>query len=107
MGVKSKWSAKVRTKKQIETCAKQWEITNIGQKKQQIREQLNPDQTWSYLFVHGNVKDPKELEYIEREGVKLFAFKRILNDLCTKQTKLNFSGSSAGDLVEIINFIQN
>jgi hypothetical protein len=107
LGVKAS-SAKSRTEQQIATCAKQWVANKYKAKnKKQIREKLNPNGSWRYLLVHGNVKEPKELVYIESEGVKLFPFRQILNDLCTKQTQLDFSGSSAGDLVEIINFIQS
>ncbi|MBT2667315.1 hypothetical protein J7J00_17690 [Bacillus sp. ISL-4] len=108
LGVKTSTSAKLRTEPHIETCAKQWVSKKfLAPKKQQLREQLNPNSSWRYLFVHGNVKDPKELAYIASEGVELKSFRQILSDLCTKQTQLDFAGSSAGDLVEIINFIQN
>jgi hypothetical protein len=106
--VKTNTSAKLRTDVQIGICAKQW-VTNkfLADRKLQLRNQLNPNENWRYLFVHGNVKDSKELEYIASEGVQLYPFRQILSDLCNKQTQLDFSGSSAGDLVEIINFMQN
>ncbi|MBU9710509.1 hypothetical protein [Evansella tamaricis] len=108
LGVKSSSSAKLRTDEQISTCVKQWvENKYTAQKKQRIRGQFFPNSTWRYVFVHGNVKDPKELEYIRLEGVSLLPFKQLLNELCTKQTHFDFAGSSAGDLVEIINFIKN
>ncbi|MCM3392581.1 hypothetical protein [Cytobacillus oceanisediminis] len=108
LGVKTSSSAKLRTEPQIASCAKQWVVNKYtAQKKQRLREQLNSNNSWRYLFVHGNVKDPKELAYIASEGVELLSFIQILKDLCTKQTHLDFAGSSAGDLVEIINFIHN
>jgi hypothetical protein len=107
LGIKTS-SAKLRTETQIAICAQKWVETKFtNKKKQQIRQQLNPNSGWRYLLVHGNVKEPKELNYIAAEGVKLLPFRQILNDLCSKQTQFNFSGSSAGDLVEIINFIRN
>ena len=106
LGVKANTSAKLRTEAQIEACAKHWVIKKFtAQKKQQIRHQLVIDTEWKYMFVHGNVKDMRELDYISGEGVKLVSFKDVLHDLRSKNTTLEFSGSSAGDLVEIINFI--
>lgn len=108
LGVKANTSAKLRTESQIATCAKQWVDNKFKvQKKQQLRNQLIPNHSWNYFFVHGNVKDSRELDYIASEGVKVLPFRQILNDLCTNQTQLEFAGSSAGELVEIINFIQN
>ena len=108
LGVKSNTSAKLRTDTQIATCAKQWVANKFTvQKKQHLRDQLVPNYDWRFLFVHGNVKDTIELDNIASEGIKLIPFKQILNELCTKQTQLEFTGSSAGELVEIINFIQD
>ncbi len=107
LGVKEKTSAKLRTEAQIEECAKQWVANKyMVQKKMQLRNTIIPECNWRYVFVYGNVKDSKELDYIKSEGVYLLPFKKILSDLCNKQTQLKFTGSSAGDLVEIINFVQ-
>jgi hypothetical protein len=70
-------------------------------KKQKIRERFNPKQNWRHSFVHGNVKDSRELSYIRSEGVGLLPFGQVLVDLCNKNTQLDFVGSSAGDLVEL------
>lgn len=107
LGVKST-SARLRDEQQIAICAREWVNKKFKvQKKQLLREKLNPNGSWRYLLVHGIVKDSRELESIKSEGVELIHFKQLLNDLRTRQTLLNFSGSSAGDLVEIINFVQD
>ncbi|TSB45573.1 hypothetical protein [Alkalicoccobacillus porphyridii] len=99
-------SAKIRNEQQLKLCAAQWvENKFFSPKKQLLRDKLMSSGNWRYQFIYGNVKDPIELTYIARQGVQIISFRNVLDELCTKRTEFDFSGSSAGDLVEIINFI--
>ena len=106
--IKTKTSAKKRTDEQVSICAKEWVRKKFTvQKKRELRQKVHSDGKWKYMFVHGNVKDTKELDWIASENVEVVSLKRILDDLCTKKTELDVTGSSAGDLVEILNFMDN
>jgi hypothetical protein len=64
-----------------------------------VRESLAPG-AWNEAFVHGNVKSPDELRFIEKHGVKLVSFKRILHDLSTHQKRR--TGAAGSDLAELV-----
>lgn len=106
--VKSNTSAKMRSEQQIKECVSAWVDNKYrSKKKEELRRKFLASNSWKYVFVHGNVKDIKELNYIQQEGIEVIPFKQILDDLCNKQTSINISGSSAGELVEIINFLSD
>ncbi|TSB47692.1 hypothetical protein [Alkalicoccobacillus porphyridii] len=102
---KTKTSAKIRPELILEQCAKAW-VTNkfTATKKYNLRKQLISNGDWGYMFVHGNVKDERELSYIEAQGVELFSFRKIIEDMRTKQTSLQITGSSAGDMIDMLEF---
>lgn len=103
----TKTSAKLRNEQQIKECAIAW-VRNKYEtdKKVKLRNRFMLNANWKHILVHGNVKDQRELIHISQQGVGLIPFSQILDDLCTKQTSIDISGSSAGDLIEIINFMK-
>lgn len=105
-GAKSKTSAKLRTESQIEICAKEWVNKKFNMlKKQNIRNKFIQNMEWRHVFVHGKVKDERELLYIKNEKIELLPFKIVVEELCNNDTELGFTGAAAGDLIDIINFI--
>lgn len=105
MNVKAAKSAKVRTHSQLGKCVDAWIETKFtGLKKAKVRNQLFYGAQWQYMFVHGNVKELKELELIQDHGVKLIPIEEIISVLCNQINDSGFTASSAGDLIEIINF---
>ncbi|WP_019911618.1 hypothetical protein [Paenibacillus sp. HW567] len=106
LGAKSKTSAKVRNTESIKDSVKAWiEIKYTSDKKKKLRDTLAGGADWQYWFVHGKVKDTRELDCIRSEGVKLIAIKDVLQELTQNNTEHGFSAASAGDLVELINLL--
>ncbi len=105
--VSSKNSAKLRKPEHLLESVKAWvEMKYKSTKKQQMRSNIIQSEAWEYWFVHGNVKDENELILIESQGVKIISFADVLNDLMNKNTENSFSGSAAGELIEIMNFMK-
>lgn len=67
---------------------------------------LGPGRMVEAVFVHGNIKDEKELILIESQGVKIIPFADVLNDLTNNKTENNFSGLEDGELIKIMNFMK-
>lgn len=106
LGVKSKTSAKLRNSESRKDSVKAWvEIKYTSEKKQKLRSSIVDTDKWEYWLVHGKVKDPKELEQIHNEGVKLISIKDILQELTANTTAHTFASASAGELVELINLL--
>jgi Holliday junction resolvase-like predicted endonuclease len=100
---KPRTTAKKRTPEQIEECARVWVAEKFRSKgKQQVRESLWPKVEWSYHLVHGKIKEKKELNIFQSEGVVCHQFSDLLVTLCGPDR--TFSGSAGGDLAEIVRY---
>lgn len=107
LDVSSKNSAKLRQPEHVIESVKAWiEMKYKSKKKQIMRNKIIQVEAWDYWFVHGNVKDKNELKLIENQGVKIISFADVLNDLMYNNTENSFSGSAAGELIEIMNFMK-
>lgn len=106
LGVKTKTSAKLRSSESLKDSVKAWvEIKYTSEKKQKLRSSIIDTDKWEYWFVHGKVKDPKELEQIRNEGVKLVPIKDVLQELTANTTEHTFAAASAGELVELLKLV--
>ena len=65
---------------------------------------LNAD--WQYVFVHGVVIEPKELEYMKDLGVKVVSYKEVLSDLLASNN-LSRTSSIASDILRIVRYMNN
>jgi len=63
---------------------------------------LNAD--WQYVFVHGVVREPKELEYLKELGVRVVSYKDVLNDLLANNN-LSRTSSVASDILRIVRYM--
>ncbi|WP_099301897.1 hypothetical protein [Bacillus sp. Marseille-P3800] len=103
---KSRTSAKLRPDHIIKECADAYVENKFkSRKKEEIRNKLTPGIDWTYMLVHGNVKDQKELDFIGSNGVLIKPVSTIMNELIKGRTELSITGSSAGDMIEMMNFL--
>ena len=98
-------NARKRTDDEIVAGVEQWISKKYtSDRKKQRRNLVQPNADWRYVFVHGNVKDQKELELIAAHGVQLIPYKQILTDLCSGANSQ--SSSAASNIVELLKFMQ-
>lgn len=100
-------SAVARTPEQIETCAREWVHSKFkAGDKAKTREHLWPNVLWSYHLVHAVVREGRELEVFQGEGVTCHPFRELLTDLSRRRDQA-FSGSAGGDLAEIVSYFNS
>ncbi len=98
-------NARKRTHEEIVAGVEQWVSKKYtSDRKMQRRNSVQPNASWHYVFVHGNVKDPKELELIASYGVELIPYKQVLAELCNDTNSQ--SSSAASNIVELLKFMQ-
>jgi hypothetical protein len=69
-------NASARTPDQIETCASEWVQSKFkADAKAKAREGLWPHVQWQYHLVHAQVRERRELEVFQREGVTCHSFR--------------------------------
>ncbi len=99
---RARGTAKQRTPEEIEACVHEWVNDKFTSKaKQRVRESLWSGVNWSFHLVHGVVREPKELEFFEREAVVCHPFNQLLDELSDRSDR-TYSGSAGGDLAEIV-----
>ena len=97
-------NASARTPEQIETCARAWVQSKFkASAKAKARERLWPHVQWQYHLVHAKVRERRELEVFQKEGVTCHSFRGLLADLSRRKDH-SFSGSAGGDLAEIVSY---
>jgi hypothetical protein len=100
----SRLSARKRTVEEIEACARTWvDLKFRAEPKARMREQLWPGVDWTYHFVHAVVREQRELDIFNSEGISLHPFHEILSSLARRKVH-SFSGSAGGDLAEIVSY---
>jgi hypothetical protein len=98
-------SAKKRTAREVEVCARKWVRAKFtSDDKNRVREKLWPGVQWSYHLVHAVVREPAELRVFADEGVKCHPFHEVLAELLRRGGGAGFSGSAGGDLAEIVGY---
>jgi hypothetical protein len=101
---RARTNAGARTPEQVETCARDWVQSKFkADDKAKVRERLWPNVQWSYHLVHAVVRERRELEVFQQEGVTCHPFGDLLEELSNRGDH-HFSGSAGGDLAEIITY---
>jgi Holliday junction resolvase-like predicted endonuclease len=101
---RARTTATARTPEQIETCARDWVRSKFKtDDKAKARERLWPNVQWSYHLVHAIVREHRELEVFQQEGVTCHPFRDLLEKLSSRSDH-HFSGSAGGDLAEIMTY---
>lgn len=100
---KTRTSAKTRPDAILERSVDSWIQQKFTAKaKVAARERAWPDLDWRYVFVHAVVREKRELELIERHGVKIVSFQQVLGQLHHAPTSQR--GGAGTDLAEIVEY---
>jgi hypothetical protein len=110
---------KPRTPEQLEECVDEWVRAKylndrLGDGRiAERRENLCPDRQWCFMFVHGDVKYPEELDLISERskellnterGVELLDIREVLAEL-EKPKRTSFRTSSeASDFAALLDY---
>ncbi len=89
-----------RTSNELKVCAQEWvQKKFLMQKKCALRKSLYPGK-WQHELVVNEVRHPKELDFIKKEGVKILYLADIIEQLRSDKTCIK---SAAGkDLIELV-----
>ena len=68
------------------------------------RDSVLAGANWKYVFVHGVVRDTRELEHIKGRDIELITYKQVLVDL--RDDEATQSSSAANNIVELLRFMQ-
>lgn len=75
-----------------------------GKNKVKLRQSVWPKAEWKFVFIHGRMKDSRELAFLTKHNVELICFSKILLGVTEKVKKGDFTASSGGDLSEILRY---
>ena len=97
-------NARRRSDEEIKTGVEQWvEKKFYSARKIAKRNEICPNAQWSNVFVHGVLRDEKELEYMKQLGITLVPYKNVLTDLCD-DNQLQ-SSSVASNITDILKYL--
>lgn len=98
-------SAKQLSRQELEACTESWVFKKYRAKDEKIalqREALWPGREWRFMFVHGDMKYPKELEFISRQGIEVVDIHDVLTEL--RERKPFITSSEASDVAKLLHF---
>ncbi len=99
-------NAKARDLVQIKDDVNSWiEKKFTSEKVATKRNSIVPDVNWKFVFVHGVVKDSRELAVIRNHGIELVSYKDVVNQLINNQT--HKSSSTALGVIDIVKHFRN
>jgi hypothetical protein len=94
-----------RSNTQVEAEMATWfEKKFTSRNKVRLRESVWPKAEWNFVFVHGRMKDSRELDFLTKHHVELICFSKILRGVTEKVRRGGFTASSGGDLAEILRY---
>jgi Holliday junction resolvase-like predicted endonuclease len=97
-------NARLRNDEELKAGVAQW-ITKkfTGRDKVAKRNELMPDAVWKYIFVHGVVRDQRELDLMREAGVEVLPYKTVLKALRDSPNKT--SSSIASNIADILKYV--
>jgi hypothetical protein len=99
-------NAKKRTDAEVSLAMPEWfEKKYERQKIRNIRSEFFGGH-WEYWFVHGVIKDERELVFLREKGVRVIPFTEIISELCGIHPRDLAFTAEGKDLVEIIRNIK-
>lgn len=99
-------NARNRTDAEICAGVKQWvEKKFTSDRKIECRNQIQPNANWRYVLVHGELKELKELKYMEEFGVELISYKSILRGI--RDCKNKHSSSVASNIADMLQYLKS
>jgi Holliday junction resolvase-like predicted endonuclease len=98
-------SARKRTDAEIKNGIEHWVAKKFtDDKKVKARNTAYSTNDWQFVFVHGVMRDDKELEYLKELGVKTIPYKTLLTELLEDKNK--HSSSVASNIVDILRYMK-
>jgi hypothetical protein len=98
-------NARKRTPDELRAGVAQWvEKKFTSPRKIQRRNEILPGAQWRNFLVHAVLKDESELPVIQKLGVELIPYRKVLDDLCNDSK--NKSSSVATGIIEMLNFLK-
>lgn len=98
-------NARKRTADEVRAGVEQWvEKKYTSERKVARRNEVLPSANWRYVFVHGVLRDDKELEHMAELGVTLIPYKQVLAELRDDNTG-NSSSSIASNIAEMLRYM--
>jgi hypothetical protein len=95
-------SAKKRNDEEIEKGVEDWIRKKfLSQKKIDKRSEVLAGADWQYVLVCAEVRHEQELEFFRKNGIRVFRYKDILEELASGSSQVN---STAGTIVEILRY---
>ncbi|MCG3166088.1 MAG: hypothetical protein POELPBGB_01864 [Bacteroidia bacterium] len=102
LNIRHKLSARPRSEEVLKKCVDEWVRKKYTHpKKAALRKKLFPNQKWQFVFVHGNVRDKKELEFIREHSIDTIDIKSFIIYMADTHLK-RFGTSSVGrDIINV------
>ena len=98
-------NARRRTDDELRAGVEQWvEKKFTSSRKVARRNAILPHAEWRYVFVHGVLRDDRELEHMAELGVTLIPYKQVLTELRDDNTR-NASSSIASNIAEMLRYM--
>lgn len=98
-------NARRRTDDELRAGVEQWvEKKFTSARKVARRNAILPSAQWKYVFVHGVLRDDRELEHMAELGVTLIPYKQVLAELRDDNTG-NASSSIASNIAEMLRYM--
>jgi len=67
------------------------------------RNSIVPNVNWKFIFVHGVVKDSRELDLIKNYGIEIISYDSIINELINSPHK---SSSIALSIIDLVKYMK-
>lgn len=98
-------NARRRTDDELRAGVEQWvEKKFTSSRKVARRNAILPSAEWKYVFVHGVLRDDRELEHMAELGVTLIPYKQVLTELRDDNAR-NSSSSIASNIAEMLRYM--
>lgn len=98
-------SAKKRTLEEVKADIEGWVEKKFTSKNvTNKRNSIVPNVDWKFIFVHGVVKDARELDLIKDYGVEIVSYDSIINELISNIH--HKSSSTALSIVDLVKHIK-
>lgn len=98
-------NARRRTDDELRSGVEQWvEKKFTAPRKVARRNAILPNAQWKFVFVHGVLRDERELEHMAQLGITLIPYKQVLSELRADDTG-NASSSIASNIAEMLRYM--
>lgn len=98
-------NARKRTIEELRAGVEKWvdkKFTSL--RKIAKRDTVLSGAKWQYIFVHGVLRDERELAHMQQLGVQLISYKQVLTEL--RDDEATQSSSAANSIVELLRYMR-